>query len=244
MKKLLVMLLGGMALAAAAGEREDLLKTFEKENIAAAKILQEAMTTVEMTGAAGNLWAVAENQLYQALDYKLRQCKDRRKRQKLLKDFHTMSREVQKIFDTPREFRGSIIGMQIYHRIALVMEREIDILLLDENEEKRWNRIAEADLKIGSRKLKLKRGRADFSAMMYGESTKLEIMIYPKDIFACSGRVFVVVKADIPFAGNSDFLTIYLCELKNGSLSEVKKCKNEEELKKAIEELERTACRD
>ena len=244
MKNFFAIVVCFMAFAAAGGEREQLLKAFEKERIAAEKIMQEADTTIALCGAAGNRWNVAENQLYQALDYKLRQCKDRRKRQMLLKDFHTMSREVQKIFDTPREFRGSIIGMQIYHRIALVMEREIDILLLDENEEKRWNRIAEADLKIGSRKLKLKRGRADFSAMMYGESTKLEIMIYPKDIFACSGRVFVVVKADIPFAGNSDFLSIYLCELKNGSLSEVKKCKNEEELKKAIEELERTACRD
>ena len=169
MKNFLIMLLGCMALAAAAGEREELLKTFEKENIAAEKILQEAMTTVEMTAAAGNLWSVAEKQMLQALDYKLRLCRTSEQRQKLLNGFYALSREVQKIFDTPREHRGSIFGMQIYCRIANIMQREIDILLLDSRAEKNWQSVAAAaEVKINGNTHALKRGRARFSAMMYG----------------------------------------------------------------------------
>ncbi|MBR2427229.1 MAG: hypothetical protein IKB16_10890 [Lentisphaeria bacterium] len=64
MKKIIVTFLSIVVIFnALAGEREVLLKTFEKENSGVVAVWQNAMTQIDLTAAAGNNWQVAESQL-------------------------------------------------------------------------------------------------------------------------------------------------------------------------------------
>ena len=201
-----------------AGEREILLKTFASETAEAEKSLQAAMTTIELTGAAGHLWEVAEKQCLKALDHKLRYTEDSQTRLALLQNFHLLSRKVQKIFDTPRENRGSLIGMQIYHHIAILFQQQTAILMLDNEKEKLWHRIADSTLLLNGQELQLKQGKTGFTSKMHGEKVTLELILFPEDTFHFRGHDFAVVRTDIRFAGNDDFSSVYLVELKAGKL--------------------------
>ena len=203
---------------ALAGEREVLLKTFEKEYSGVVAVWQNAMTQIDLTAAAGNNWQVAESQLFRALDYKLRHTANAAERLKMLTDFHRLSREVQKIYDTPRENMGSGAGMRIYGTIACHINQYIAILLLDSESEKRWRKISDAKLELNSKQIKLKGGKAKFDAVMYDKEEELEILLFPKDVFVFQNRVFVVIFTDIQFAGNDDFSTTYLCKFEDGKL--------------------------
>ncbi len=207
-----------------AGEREFLLQTFAVETAEAEKAFQAAMSTIELTGAAGHLWEVAEKQCLKALDHKLRHTEDPQARLTILKNFHLLSREVQKIFDTPREYKGSLIGMQIYHYIAILFRQQTAILMLDNEKAKLWHLIADSPLLLGGQELQLEQGKAGFTSMMHGEKVSLEFILFPEDTFHFRGRNFAVIKTDIRFAGNNDFSTVYLFELKKGKLQVHTRC--------------------
>ena len=101
-----------VAAVAVTAEREDLLKKFEKEYAdIEKKFLKDAETTVELVGAAGECSNVAEKHLFQAFDYKLRHTTDAAERLQLIEDFHKLSKEVQKLHQTPREGMGSLAGI-------------------------------------------------------------------------------------------------------------------------------------
>ena len=202
-----------------AGEREDLLKKFEKEYPAAEKELSEnAETTVELVSAAGGCSILSEKHLFQAFDYKLRHTSDARDRLQIIEDFHKLSKEVQTLHLTPREGMGSLAGMWIYHAEANLMRQQISVWMLNAKDEKRWKRIADTSLLLNGKNIKLDRGRATFSAVMYNQKETLEIILFPKDTFTYNGRDFAIIRTDIQFAGNDDYSTVYLCELKNGRL--------------------------
>ena len=228
MKKIIVMFLSVVAIFnALAGEREVLLKTFEKEYSGAVAVWQNAMTQIDLTAAAGNNWQVAESQLFRALDYKLRHTANAAERLQMLADFYHLSREVQKIYDTPRENMGSGAGMRIYSTIASHMNQYIAVLMLDSESEKCWRKISDAKLELNSKQIKLKGGKAKFDAVMYEQQVTLEIVLFPQNTFTHRGRDFAIIRTDIQFqfAGNDDFSTVYLCELKNGKLQVHTKCK-------------------
>lgn len=218
MKKAVIVLFGFAVLLLSAGERQELKKVFEKEDAAAEKIFQNAVTTVEMTAGAGNLMNSAEKQLLRALDYKLRHTKSSAERLKILANFQTLSKVVQKTADTPRKGMGSQAGMQIYHRIANLLQQQRDILLLDSVSAERWEKIANAVLVLNGKEISLEQGKAAFETLMHNMKVTLEILLFPKDTFSCSGRDYAIIRTDIPFAGNNDFAAVYLCELKNGKL--------------------------
>ena len=207
------------AVAVTAGERENLLKKIEQEYAVAENELSEkAETTVELVGAAGECSNVSEKHLFQAFDYKLRHTKNPAERLQLIEDFHKLSKEVQKLHQTPREGMGSLAGMWIYHAEANLMRQQISVWMLDFDDEKRWKRIADAVLVLNGKKIKLDRGKAKFNAVMYDEKVTLEIVLFPRDTFTYKGRDFAIIRTDIQFAGNDDYSTVYLFELKNGRL--------------------------
>lgn len=202
-----------------AAEREELLEFFEQEYVVTEKEHSEkTKTNVDLVGAAGNYCAVLKKQLFQALDYKLRHTAEASERLRILKDFYLMSQGVQKIHQTPRKGMGSSIGMYIYLAEANLMRRQIAILMLDQEAEKRWKRISNAPLILKEKTIMLDRGKASFKSIMYGDEVTLELILFPQDTFTCYGRDFVIIRTDIPFAVNDDFSTVYLCELKSGKI--------------------------
>lgn len=225
MRIALTLYLCALMLPLAGGEREDLLNTFKKENAEAEKLADEAFTTIELTGAAGNSREIAKTQYLRALDYKLRHTADRRKRLELLDDFYGLSREIQQVADTPREDKGSVIGMHIYYHISSLLKQQTDILLLDSEAEKRWRRIIGAPFYISGQKIWQKQGKGEFTAKMYDREEKLEFILYPKDTFSFRNRDFAVIRTDRRFSGNDDFSTVYLFELKDGKMQVRTKCK-------------------
>ena len=219
MKKIIVAALSFVAIFnALAGEREVLLKTFEKENSGVVAVWQNAMTQIDLTAAAGNNWQVAESQLFRALDYKLRHTAGIAERLQMLADFHRLSRDVQKLYDTPRENMGSGAGMRIYSTIASHMNQYIAVLMLDSESEKCWRKIADAEFDLNGKKIKLKGGKAKFDAVMYDKEVELEILLFPKDVFVFQNRLFAVIQTDKEYSGNDDFSTTYLSEMKKGKL--------------------------
>ena len=198
-------------------EKEALLKKFQQEDAEAEKISDEAFTTVELVGAAGNSRAVAKQQLFRALDYKLRHTPDQTQRLKILSDFHDLSQKVRQIHDTPREDRGSAFGMHLYNHIASHLNQFTAVLLLDPDAEKRWNRIKDADLIIGKKSIYFRQGKAEFSEDDHLIDNYYTIL-YPKDTFTFKNRDFAVIRTDRLYSGNDDFSTVYLCELVNGKL--------------------------
>ena len=224
MKIRFICLLSMMVLSAAAGEREDLLRTFARDHAAAESTFQNAMTTVDLTGSAGNLWQVAKSHYFKALDYKLRHTDSLQERMKLLGNSHKFCIKVWEIKETPREGQGSLIGMQIYHRMALLYQQQTAVLMLEGEAEKRWKRIAGATLCLKTQTVQLEDGCADFSEMMYGRKIPLEITLFPKDTFHFKGRDFAVIRTDMPFSMNDDFSTVYLCELKKDKLFIFARC--------------------
>ena len=202
-----------------AGEREDLLKKFETEYAVAKKELSEnAETTVELVSAAGGCSILSEKHLFQAFDYKLRNTSDARNRLQIIEDFHKLSKEVQTLHLTPREGMGSLAGMWIYHAEANLMRQQLSVWMLNAKDEKRWKRIADTLLLLNGKTIKLDRGRAKFDDVMHDQKVTLEIILFPKDTFTYNGRDFAIIRTDIQFAGNDDYSTVYLCELKNGRL--------------------------
>lgn len=224
MKKILALLLCASFVCTAA-EKTKLQEQFHKENSEVKKFMDNAMTTVDLVGAAGNDWNVTEKQLMLAFDYKLRHTSDLKERLKIIGDFHDLSREVQKIFDTPRENMGSLAGMYIYSHIAELMRRQTAILMLDDQSEKRWKRIAHAPLQIEGKNITLENGKDEFTAKAYGREYNFFIMLFPQDTFTFRNRDFAVIRTDIFFSASGDFSTVYLCELKNGKLKLHTKCK-------------------
>ena len=207
------------AVAVTAGEREDLLKKFEKEYAdIEKKFLKDAETTVELVGAAGECSNVAEKHLFQAFDYKLRHTKNPAERLQLIEDFYKLSKEIQTLHLTPRENMGSLAGMWIYHGKAHLMRQQIAVWMLDTEAEKRWKRIANASLVLKGQNIEFERGKAKFAAVMFDEKVTLEVVLFPKDTFAYLNRDFAIIRSDIQFAGNDDFSTVYLVELKQGKL--------------------------
>lgn len=224
MKHWMLALIGTVALSAAAGERETLQKEFQQENAAAEKIFQEAMTTVELTVSSGNEKNTAEKQLFRALDYKLRHTADPAKRQKLLEDFYYLSKEIQKVLDTPREDMGSLAGMQIYSAAKQMMQNQINILLLNETDEKRWEKFADSTLLLKDHELKFKFGKTEYTLQEEPQPMQMEIYLLPENTFQFQGRDFAIIREDLAFTCNDDFSTVYLCELKNGKLLPLLKC--------------------
>ena len=234
MKHWMPALFGLLAFSAAAGEREDLLKQFAKEDAEANKITQNAMTTIELNASAGNEMNNAEKQLFRALDYKLRHTADPAKRLKLLEEFHEFSKKIKEVRDTPRDDMGSLAGMQIYGKIAYLMNKQIGILLLDEQEEKSWEMFANATLYLREHQLKLQFGGAEYSTKLppiiqeldpeNEHEYQMEIDLLPGYIFQYQGRFFAFIHEDLKFTFNNDFSTVYLCELKNNKLMPLMKC--------------------
>ena len=86
-------------------------------------------------------------------------------------------------------------------------------------------KIADAELELNGKKIKLKGGKAKFDAVMYDKEEELEILLFPKDVFVFENRFFVVINTNIQFSGNNDFSTTYLCEMKKGKLQVLTKLK-------------------
>ena len=219
MKKFAAAILIFTVFAASAGELEDLLKKFETEYATAEKELSEnAETTVELVSAAGGCSILSEKHLFQAFDYKLRHTINTAERLQIIADFYKLSKDVQKLHQTPREGMGSLAGMHIYYAEAELMRQQIAVWMLDTEAEKRWKRIANAPLVLKGQKIELYRGKAKFDAVMYEQQITLEIVLFPQNTFTHRGRDFAIIRTDIQFAGNDDFSTVYLCEVKNGKL--------------------------
>lgn len=219
MKKFAAAILIFTVFAASAGELEDLLKKFETEYATAEKELSEnAETTVELVSAAGGCSILSEKHLFQAFDYKLRHTINTAERLQIIADFYKLSKDVQKLHQTPREGMGSLAGMHIYYAEAELMRQQIAVWMLDTEAEKRWKRIANAPLVLKGQKIELYRGKAKFDAVMYEQQVTLEIVLFPQNTFTHRGRDFAIIRTDIQFAGNDDFSTVYLCEVKNGKL--------------------------
>lgn len=207
------------SVAVTAGEREDLLKKFEQEYaVAETELSEKAETTIELVGAAGECSHVSEKHLLQAFDYKLRHTINAAERLQIIADFYKLSKDVQKLHQTPREGMGSLAGMWIYHAEANLMRQQISVWMLDFDDEKRWKRIADAVLVLNGKKIKLDRGKAKFNAVMYDEKVTLEIVLFPRDTFTYKGRDFAIIRTDIQFAGNDDYSKVYLCEKQDGRL--------------------------
>jgi hypothetical protein len=224
MKHWILALFGVFALSATAGEREDLLNQFKKEDTEAEKTFQEAMTTVELTSGAGNKQYTAEQQLFRAMDYKLRQTTDPEKRLKLIENFHELSKTVQEILDTPRDNMGSLAGMLIYSAAEQIMKRQTKILLLCENDEKRWTRFANATLFLKGHELDFKFGKAEYITGSESHPQHMEIYLEPENTFQFQNRFFAIIREDITFTCNDDFSSVYFCELKNNNLIPLLKC--------------------
>ena len=224
MKKLTILCFCIAAVLLGAGEKEALLKKFQQEDAEADKRSQEALTTLEMTSAAGNSAAVAEQQLFRALDYKLRRTSDSKQRLQLISDFYDLAHELRKIYNTPREGKGSIIGLHIYSHAASIIRQHIAVLLLDPVSEKRWLRIKDAALVLGKKTISFNQGKAEYFAITDNIEDIFESTLFPQDTFTYKNRDFAVIRTDIQFAGNDDFSTVYLCELVNGKLLVHTKC--------------------
>ena len=202
-----------------AGEREELLEKFEKEYTVAEKnFLEKAETTIELVGAAGNCSTVSEKHLFQAFDYKLRHTFGAAERLRIISDFHKLTKELHTLHLTPRSEMGTLAGMWIYYTEANLMRQQIAVWMLNSDAEKRWKRIADTQLVINSKNIKLECGKAKFNTVMHDQKVILEIVLFPQNTFTHQGRDFAIIEPDIPFAGNDDFSKIYLCELKNGKL--------------------------
>ena len=207
------------ALLLSADEREELRKTFEKETLAAETALREAESTVELTAAAGQLRLLAEKQLYRALDWRLRHTVSAAERERLLTDLFLLGGEVQSLLKTPREELGSLGGMRIYCAASELLQRATEILMLDEMDGARWEKIANCTLVLQeNEQIELKRGKASFQRVLHGQKVTLQILLFPKDTFTYQGRDFAVLCANVPFAVNNSFSSAYLCERKNGKL--------------------------
>ena len=109
---------------------------------------------------------------------------------------------------------GSGARMRIYCNIAQKMQQHTAVLMLDPESEKRWRQISDAEVDLGEKTIKLANGMANFNSIMYDQKVNLEILLFPKDTFSYQNCIFAIIRTDIPFAGNDDFSTIYLCELK------------------------------
>lgn len=226
MKKIFTTAIVIAAFAASAGERENLLKKFEREYaVAQTEFLKKANTTVELVGSAGECATLSEKHLFQAFDYKLRHTASAEERLQIIADFHKLSKELQTLHQTPREGMGSLAGMQIYHAEANLMRRQIAIWMLDPETEKRWNRMANVPFILNGKSIELDRGKAKFDAVMYGRKVTLEILLSPQNTFTYQNRDFAIIRTDIPFAGNDDFSTVYLCEFDGKKLQVHTKCK-------------------
>lgn len=214
-----ITMIAAAVFSAAAGERETLQKAFENESAAAETEFQAAETTVSMTAAAGMLYSVAEKQLLRALDYKLRHTPSEPERLRILSDFLRLGKLLQKVLGTSRQDLGSGAGLRIYCTAANMMQRQIDILMLDKVSGQRWNRIADAVLILDEKKkIGLKHGTASFNTVMYGRKVTLTAVLWPKDTFCFRGRDFAVITTDLLFSGTDDYSNVYLCELKSGNL--------------------------
>lgn len=205
-------------LTVSAGERTALLAAFAREDAAAEKVFDESMTTVELTAAAGNMTTVAGKQLCRALEWKLRRTEKKALRLKLLADYFRLGRELQTLSETPRREHGSLTAMRVYHRSALLQKQMTAVLMLDTPAEKRWKKLENASVDLKKHSFSLRGGRGEFQTQMYGRKETLEILLFPRDTFTFQRREFAVLRSDIPFAGNDDFSTVYLCEFVKGKL--------------------------
>ena len=223
MKKFTVALLYIMAaFAAFAGEREELLKTFKVEDAKVQQVMDKAMTTIEISAASGFGWNVAEKQLLRVLDWKLRQTSNAGERLAMLQTFHDLAKEIQKIMDESWENTGTIESFLRSSRCALLMNRQAAIWLADKEEAARWKRIAFAKGKIGKDEITLNDGRAEFETVLYDEKTTLEIILLPGNTFTKNGRDFVRITTDLAKSANDDFMSVYLCEIKDGKIISAK----------------------
>ena len=127
-----------------AGEREDLLQSFQRETAVAWQKFQAAETTVDLTAAAGNCYHTASVQVLKALDYKLRHTASSTKRLKLLKDFQDLSCEAERVLNTPRENMGSSGAMHISNAAANLFQQHTAVLLLKGQDEIRWKELENA----------------------------------------------------------------------------------------------------
>ncbi len=218
MKKLMTAFCCALVIPLVGGEREDLLDIFKKENLAANKTFQESMTTVDIVGSAGNLGDVAQSQYLRALEYKLRHTADLQDRLKLLAGFHALSREIQDVYNTPREMLGSIGGMYIYHKMASLFQQQTAVLMLDSEEEKRWQRIADKPVEIEGNKMFTRQGKGNFHVKKSHGEAIFEFILFPEHTFSFQNRDFAIINIDMQFTVSDDFSTVYLCELKDGKM--------------------------
>ena len=205
-----------------AGEREDLLKTFKAEDAKVQQVMDKAMTTVEISAASGFGWNVAEKQLLRVLDWKLRQTSNAGERLAMLQTFHDLAKEIQKIMDESWENTGTIESFLRSSRCALLMNRQAAIWLAGKEDAARWKRIAFAKGKIGKYEITLNDGRAEFETVLYNRETTLEIILFPGNTFTRNGRDFARITTDMPKSVNDDFMSLYLCEIKDGKIISAK----------------------
>ena len=208
--------------AAFAGEKEDLLKTFKVEDAKVQQGMDKAMTTIEITAASGFGWNVAEKQLLRVLDWKLRQTSNAGERLAMLQTFHDLAKEIQKIMDESWENTGTIESFLRSSRCALLMNRQAAIWLAGKEDAARWKRIAFAKGKIGKYEITLNDGRAEFETVLYNRETTLEIILFPGNTFTRNGRDFARITTDMPKSVNDDFMSLYLCEIKDGKIISAK----------------------
>ena len=208
--------------AAFAGEKEDLLKTFKVEDAKVQQGMDKAMTTIEITAASGFGWNVAEKQLLRVLDWKLRQTSNAGERLAMLQTFHDLAKEIQKIMDESWENTGTIESTLRSSRAAMLIKRQIAIWLAGKEDAARWKRIAFAKGKIGKDEITLNDGRAEFETVLYNRETTLEIILFPGDTFTRNGRDFARITTDMPKSVNDDFMSVYLCEIKDGKIISAK----------------------
>ena len=222
MRKIITVMSIISVFTAFAGEREDLLKTFKAEDAKVQQVMDKAMTTIEITGASGFGWNVAEKQLLRVLDWKLRQTSNAGERLAMLQTFYDLAKEIQKIMDESWENTGTIESFLRSSRCALLMNRQAAIWLADKEEAARWKRIAFAKGKVGNNEITLKDGRDEFETVLYDEKTTLEIILFPGNTFTKNGRDFARITTDVAKSANDDFMSVYLCEIKDGKIISAK----------------------
>lgn len=218
MKKVILFLMFVAAVCVCADERTEMIRTFEAERAACRKKNENAMTTVDLTAGAGQFMTLAEKQILIALDHKLRITLDRAERLRILGDFARVNRDVKGILDASREGTGSLESFLRYNRIAYYLIRQINIWLADEIAEKRWKRICNAKGKVDGYDLEFQDGRCCFVAEMYDDTYILDAELYIDKTYSFEGRDFACFYTDLPDSMNDDFVTLYICEFKDGRI--------------------------
>lgn len=210
-------LLSVLAFSAFADEREVLLNRLNGQYDTVLKTFQNCDgPQVELTAAAGNLWNVTEPLLPEAAEWRLRQSTTSEERKKIIRNLYLFGKEIDAIFSASREGTGSDESLQRCIRASGVVMRQVQIFLLPDDRYAAWGKMADAEIRLDGKTIRLRNGIGSFAANPYDDEVELQVRIDPESCFVHAGQEYVIVTVDLPDACNSNYLTQYLCRFQSG----------------------------